>query len=514
MESRTPNIELLRQLYQQNPVAKAFFDHAARRERDQSETKVDRILVLLQAEGHSFPRRDIIALFRKLQELACGQFVEGRRGWPSRFVWSAGLTSVGRAASGESQPIARISTEENDLDSDENYVDQTASDQLAETVTDDSDGEEEIGEAGGTGIEEEKEDSAAGFEITQPFDPARIRVDTKPMVISLLMDRVRQKEIDLTPGFQRKGGIWSVKAKSQLIESLLIRIPLPAFYMDGSDESKWLVVDGLQRLSTLKSFVIDKTLQLTGLEFLGNECNGKKFDQLPRNLQRRILETQVTVFLIQENTPPEVKFNIFKRINTGGLPLSSQEIRHALNQGKACTLLQELAESEEFQTATHNGIRDDRMGDRECILRLLAFMTTSYRDYKANNIDAFLNQCMIDLNRLPDHALQRLKLRFKRTMVYCYRIFGDRAFRKQKRGTPRRYPINRALFEVWAANIETLSPESVDQLQAKAADLQERFLTLLDDPDFAASISYGTGDPQKVRIRFSNINKIIGETLR
>lgn len=514
MNFTSPNIDLLRQLYKQNPVAKAFFDHAARRERDQSETKVDRILVLLQAEGHAFPRREIIALFRKLQEHGCGQFVEGRRGWPSRFVWSAGLTSVGRAAAGESQPIARISTEENDLEPGDSDEDQADGEPPAETVTEDSDGEEELGEVGGTGIEEEEEDSAAGFEITQPFDPARIRVDTKPMVISLLMDRVRNKEIDLTPGFQRKGGIWSLRAKSQLIESLLIRIPLPAFYMDGSDESKWLVVDGLQRLSTLKSFVIDKTLQLTGLEFLGKECNGKKFDQLPRNLQRRILETQVTVFLIQENTPPEVKFNIFKRINTGGLPLSSQEIRHALNQGKACTLLQDLAESQEFQTATHNGIRDDRMGDRECILRLLAFMTTSYRDYKANNIDAFLNQCMIDLNRLPDDALQSLRQRFKKAMVDCYRIFADRAFRKQKRGSPRRYPINRALFEVWAANVEVLTPEEVDRLQARATDLQKRFLALLDDPDFAAAISYGTGDPQKVRIRFSKINEIIGETLQ
>jgi len=514
MESTTPNIDLLRQLYQQNPVARAFFDHAARRERDQSETKVDRILVLLRAGGHAFPRRDIIALFRKLEAEGCGQFVEGRRGWASRFVWSAGLTSLGRAAAGESQLIARISTEENTLDRGDSDVDQADADQPAETVTEDSDGEEELGEVGGTGIEEEEEDPGSGFEITQPFDPARIRVDTKPMVISLLMDRVRNKEIDLTPGFQRKGGIWSPKAKSQLIESLLIRIPLPAFYMDGSDESKWLVVDGLQRLSTLKSFVIDKTLQLTGLEFLGKECNFKKFDQLPRNLQRRILETQVTVFLIQENTPPEVKFNIFKRINTGGLPLSSQEIRHALNQGKACTLLQDLSKSQEFQMATHNGIRDDRMGDRECILRLLAFMTTSYRDYRANNIDAFLNQCMIDLNRLPDDALQGLSQRFKRAMVDCYRIFADRAFRKQKRGSPRRYPINRALFEVWAANVEALPPEKVDRLQDKASDLQKRFLELLDDTDFAAAISYGTGDPQKVRVRFSKINEIIGETLQ
>lgn len=422
------------------------------------------------------------------------------------------MSSVGRAAAGDIQPIARISTEEHALDEDDGDIEQGDLTETAETVTEDSDGEE-FGEVGGTGLEEEEEDTVSGFEITKPFDPARIRVETKPMVISLLLDRIRNREIDLTPGFQRKGGIWSAKAKSQLIESLLIRIPLPAFYMDGSDESKWLVVDGLQRLSTLKSFVIDKTLRLTGLEFLNVECEGKKFDQLPRNLQRRILETQVTVFLIQENTPPEVKFNIFKRINTGGLPLSSQEIRHALNQGKACMLLQDLSESEEFLTATNRGIRDDRMGDRECVLRVLAFMRTPYHDYKSKNIDAFLNQCMIDLNQLPDPEIRELDRRFKRTMLDCYRLFGDRAFRKQKRGSPRRYPINRALFEVWSANVEALAPTEVERLQAKSTELRARSVSVLDDTAFEAAISYGTGDPQKVRLRFSKIEQVIRETL-
>src|ERR1700722_5734327 len=153
MDEKSPNIDLLRQLYQQSPVAQAFLDHAAKRERDQSETKVDRILVLLRAEGHTFPRRDIIALFRKLQDQGCGQFVEGRRGWPSRFVWSAGLTSVGRAAAGESQPIARISTEENTLDRSDDGIDQLDIEGSPEAITDDSDGEE-LGEVGGTGLEE------------------------------------------------------------------------------------------------------------------------------------------------------------------------------------------------------------------------------------------------------------------------------------------------------------------------------------------------------------------------
>jgi hypothetical protein len=511
MESKTPNIDTLRQLYNDSPVAKAFFDHAARRERDQSETKVDRILVRLRADGHEFRRREIIELFRKMQDQGLGQFVEGRHGWASRFVWSTGLTSVGRAAIGEPQIIEHISSEDGVVDGGQKDLDRT---QVDRSLQREDAEEEELGEVGGTGLEEELDDDAAiSFEITEPFDPARIRVDTKPMVISLLMDRIRNKEIDLTPGFQRKGGIWSKKAKSQLIESLLIRIPLPAFYMDGGDESKWLVVDGLQRLSTLKSFAIDKTLVLDGLEFL-SECEGKKFDQLPRNLQRRILETQVTVFLIQENTPPEVKFNIFKRINTGGLPLSSQEIRHALHQGTASALLQDLAESAEFRTATNEGIRDDRMGDRECVLRLLAFMRTSYREYKAKNLDAFLNQCMIELNKLSDSEVRDLDARFRRAMVDCYRLFGDQAFRKQKRGNPRRSPVNRALFEVWSASVELLTAFDVRRLEAKSTDLRESFLSALEENDFEAAITYGTGDARKVRLRFSRIEGIIKETLQ
>ncbi len=423
------------------------------------------------------------------------------------------MTSVGRAAAGDAEPIARISIEESALDGVDGNTEANNPAEQAERITEGSD-EEDLGDLNSTGLEEEDiEETGGGFDITKPFDPARIRVETKPMVISLLLDRIRNKEIDLTPGFQRKGGIWTAKAKSQLIESLLIRIPLPAFYMDGSDESRWLVVDGLQRLSTLSSFVIKKELRLTGLEFLNAECGGKKFDQLPRNLQRRILETQVTVFVIQENTPPEVKFNIFKRINTGGLPLSSQEIRHALNQGKACTLLQHLSESEEFLTATNHGIRDDRMGDRECVLRVLAFIRTPYDSYKSNNIDSFLNQCMIDLNQLGDEEIRELDKRFRRAMVDCYRLFGDRAFRKQKRGSPRRYPINRALVETWSANIERLAPDDVDRLRSKKAELQARSVSILEDADFEAAISYGTGDPQKVRLRFSKVREVIRETL-
>jgi hypothetical protein len=106
------NIEGLKQLYRSNKSARAFLDHCAKRNRNQAETKVDRILGLLQGEGHDLSRGDIIEVFRKLEELKCGTFVTGRKGWPSRFVWSVGMINVGRVAAGEPPQVEEVETEE------------------------------------------------------------------------------------------------------------------------------------------------------------------------------------------------------------------------------------------------------------------------------------------------------------------------------------------------------------------------------------------------------------------
>ncbi|RZB31670.1 MAG: hypothetical protein SRB2_04639 [Desulfobacteraceae bacterium Eth-SRB2] len=131
------------------------------------------------------------------------------------------------------------------------------------------------------------------------------------------------------------------------------------------------------------------------------------FNKLPRNFRRRIKETQVTVYLIEKDTPPEVKFNIFKRINTGGLPLSSQEIRHALNQGAATRILKKLAGSDEFKKATDYGIRDHRMAAQECVLRFMAFTLKPYTSYKSSDFDGFLNSAMVAINKKPDDELKK-----------------------------------------------------------------------------------------------------------
>lgn len=358
------------------------------------------------------------------------------------------------------------------------------------------------------GLEEE--------DITEPFDPTKIRVDTRQMTIDLVLGRIKLKEIDLAPDFQRQAGIWKDAAKSRLIESILIRIPLPAFYMDATDEDKWLVIDGLQRLTALKQFVIDKQLKLRRLEYL-TDVEGKTYDELPRKYQRRIQETQITVYLIEKGTPPEVKFNIFRRINTGGLPLSPQELRHALNQGKATKFLARLADSQEFKRATGitNTRKQLRMEDRDFVLRFLAFTLTPYTDYKAKSLDFFLNETMVNINKMPDSEINRLEDSFFRTMVAAFEIFGQYAFRKLSKENPdQKNPLNKALFEAWSVNLCNLRYPEIQILKDRRVDLIDRFINIMDSDDkFMGSISQSTDSVSKVKYRFSTIENLIKEVL-
>ena len=347
--------------------------------------------------------------------------------------------------------------------------------------------------------------------IAKPFNPTLINILTKQMSLDTLIKRIELAEIDLSPDFQRNE-VWKPTARARLIESLLIRIPLPAFYMDATDENQWLVVDGLQRLSTLRDFVLKRTMKLRDLEFL-RQFHGFGFDDLPRNYQRRIEETQVTVYLIEKGTPPEVKFNIFKRINTGGLPLTSQEIRHALNQGPVTSYLKELANSEEFQRATSHGVSDQRMAARECVLRYLAFTLTPPREYKAADFDSFLSATMEALNAMTQAKMEELAARLKRALNASHAIFGDAAFRKPTRKS--RSPVNKALFEVWTVTLDNQSDESLQRLEASSEEVKHQVDSFMqNDSDFINAVSQGTGDIAKVGLRFGKFRQVIEEAVR
>ncbi|MDR2441736.1 MAG: DUF262 domain-containing protein [Planctomycetaceae bacterium] len=369
-----------------------------------------------------------------------------------------------------------------------------------------------------TGIEEDiNEEDISSL----PFDPKNIRIVTDQPTISNIIERIKNNEIDLSPKFQRKSGLWKLREKSRLIESLLARIPLPTFYMDAVNEDRWIVIDGLQRLTTLKEYIIDgetsenkNGFRLESLEFLKN-CEGKKFCELERRYQRRILETQINVSKIEMADNREVQYTIFRRINTGGLPLSPQEIRHALNQGKITDFLQELAEYKQFAQACWNTLNASRMEDRECILRFLAFFHYGVDSYPGSNssMDAFLNECMYKLNKEEDKTYNKLRTNFSQALELATELFGRYAFRKPYK--KRIYPFNKAIFESLMVALGKLNQEEQLQLQKKKNLLKKEYEILFTkNPDINDSFTSSTGQIGRVKKRFDALEQLISKILK
>jgi hypothetical protein len=358
-------------------------------------------------------------------------------------------------------------------------------------------------------IEIEEEDTSSAIE--SPFNPKDVDISTKTLTIDLLVRRISRNEIDLFTEFQRGPDLWSSRQQSGLIESMLIRFPLPIFYFDGTDDSKWLVVDGLQRLSSINNFMVAKTLVLTELEFLP-EFNNCTFDQLPRDLQRRLEETQVIAYIINPGTPIAVRYNLFKRINTGGLMLKPQEIRHALNQGIPADFVRDIANSRAFITATDDSISPRRMNDRDLVMRALAFMMFNYKEYKPP-LDIFLGTEMSKLYTLGASKREELKICMLKALTTAYEIFGNDAFRKRTSITDTRNPINKGLFEVWVSQLSKLDDQQRSRLVESREMLLEKCMVKNSEKDFTNAITRATADTVSVLTRHKAIEQIMNEVL-
>lgn len=343
--------------------------------------------------------------------------------------------------------------------------------------------------------------------MTEPFDPNEIRIIPQTYSIDTLIARLKNEEIDMNTAFQRKANLWSIDVQSRLIESLMLKLPLPAFYFDASVDDKWLIVDGLQRLSTLKRFVIEERFALTGLDILKSYDNrGLHFSDLPRMMQRRILESNITCFLISPGTPQKVKYNVFKRINTGALSLNEMEIRNALNQGNASTFLKDFTESPKFRAVIE--LPNERMEDRELVLRSIAFILTDYRKYESP-LGAFLDRAMEELQAVDNEKLRWLEKVICRSLTLSVQLLGKNRFSRSIINSGIRYRLNSALFEVWIAMLSSLNESEINTLLNNRAQLKDDYIALFANKSFNESITSSTASKKAVMTRFSSIENLI-----
>lgn len=376
---------------------------------------------------------------------------------------------------------------------------------------------------------------------------------------SLVYDRMQHDEIEMQPGFQRRDRIWKTSDKSALVESILIGLPIPNLYFAERNNGDWVIVDGLQRLTTLKDYIQGK-FELSGLSILGN-LNGLSFEGLSRYYQRKFREYTLHSHIItMKNNDDTMIKELFQRINTYGASLSYQEIRCALYVGSSVSFIRYFAESDIFTNTTFSKINSKRMRDMEFVLGATAFILFGYENYAYNRFDAFLGQTMEALNEFelnitgdfltsqdatkkepipPQWHIQgtsdiyiELKEKLEKAFQVTELVFGNDRYQKAPGG---RIVVSKPLFELITTVFASLKPKQIEILIDKRDAFKKEFKKLLDGErkpshnwdsqiyedearGFMYSISQSTGKRVTVLYRFQNfqslIEDIIGEPIQ
>lgn len=357
----------------------------------------------------------------------------------------------------------------------------------------------------------EGEDEDAVFE--GPFDPTKIDVDISVYNLGTLLEQLEYEEIDLTPDFQRSSDLWPDVAKSRLIESILMGLPIPSFYFSEDEETpKLIIVDGLQRLCSLKDFWVTKRLKLKGLQFL-TSLNGKGVDELDRTQIRRLKGLKITVNKLRKGTPPEVKLAIFQRVNTAGIPLNYQEMRNALYPKKATSLLKKMASLESFRQATGGKVSNRRMADADFANRFIAFYLRQ-EDYDGH-LDKFMGDALEELAKLSPEKIDDILKAFDNSMKLCFSLMGENCFRRPDPDYSGTYlnQLNKSLFDVISVSFAHLTDDQQKSLTNRQQDFNDGLNRLFNDYTFIRAITEGTAKKPQVKTRYNEFNKMIKEIL-
>ncbi|MBF0567479.1 MAG: DUF262 domain-containing protein [Nitrospirae bacterium] len=350
-----------------------------------------------------------------------------------------------------------------------------------------------------------KEDSYSSGLYPRSITKADIDIGEDKFSVFEFLRKMKQKKIEMDPEFQRNE-VWNNKQRSRFIESILMNIPLPPLYLNQDISGNYIVVDGLQRLSTIRDFCPETVegFRLTDLVALP-ELNGKSFNQLSSELQSKIEDKMIHVFVIKPSVPILMVYDIFSRINTGGSPLSRQEIRNCLFIGKATRLLKALAEDETFMQAIDYGIAPTRMKDREAALRCLAFKILDYEKEYDNDMDKFLGNALDKINKMSNNEIEELKGDFIRVMTRTFELYQYGNFRIPTDSTRGR--INIAVME---SVCHFFSAQTDEFIKANKKRLIKNYKSLLEDEDYLDAVSVSTGDKRRVNARFRLSREILG----
>ncbi len=351
--------------------------------------------------------------------------------------------------------------------------------------------------------EEDSFDDIQDDENSQPVEIPKevrnLRTQSFDKSVRDLVASIREGDIDLDPDYQRNY-LWDNKKASLLIESILLNIPIPVIYVAENDQSQWNVIDGLQRLYSLFRFY-NNDFKLTKLEVL-SELNGLTYFNLPPKAQRMLSNGMFRVVVLLAESHPEIKYDVFMRLNTGAIKLNEQELRNCLYRGSLNNFIKLARENEKFLKCLKLAKPHKRFVDAEIILRFLALheavdipnRTIHYPGRMKN----FLNDFMEKHQNASDQKISEFDSIIKKTMDNLFLVYGDAAFRRPNRQGQFETRINRSLIDVMMLSFSRMNN---DYCLTNKERLFQILLNMCQDPVFEEAITLGTSDSKRLEQR-------------
>jgi hypothetical protein len=328
-----------------------------------------------------------------------------------------------------------------------------------------------------------------------PPEKRKLNTETYDFTVSTIDDYITNGHM-LIPEFQR-GYVWNRSQASRLIESLIIQCPIPVVFLAQNPDETLAVIDGNQRLNSIHLF-LNEDFSLQGLTAYP-ELEGYKFSELDPRFQRHIQNRTIRCIVILKDTHPQIKFDVFERLNTGSVKLNAQELRHGIYHGPLMSKIEDMSKNKVWKTLA--GLKvDKRMKSDELILRFLA-LTDDWRNYQKPMI-GFINAYAEKNKTKDDQFLSSAFDAFNKAVSDCHRIFGELAFKTfTDKGVKPKF--NAALFDAQMVSVNELAFKEKDliTLQKNREKIMSGLIVLFHSEDFSKFIGQATTDKMAVTNR-------------
>lgn len=331
--------------------------------------------------------------------------------------------------------------------------------------------------------------------VTQPYDLA---IDA---IVSQVKSRILfLRPLSARPKFQRQY-VWSEKLASRLVESALLNVPIPPCYLSENAESELDVIDGQQRIYSLYRFM-ENQFALRDLEAL-SEFNGLRFFELPGKEQRKLRTHTLRCVVITNESHPEIKFDVFERLNTSTMPLNAQELRNCVSRGTLNDLLADLSFDQDWLRIRSRTTPDRRLADEEMILRFFSFQIQGLSEYRTP-LKTWLNETARLGRRMGEPEIGKLKDVWRRAISAALVWFEPSACFRRPSGKA----INRALFDL---TMYTAAQCGKSTALEKQQDFRETYSSLLGNDEFQDLISRSVDHKKRTERRFAMWNQKMGQ---